>query len=347
MRNDKFNNYFMNEIALKETVSAIFSSNRGILATDATADTMDKRMTASETAPTPELRVKFREVLLTTPGISEFIGGVILNDEIIRAKTSGGENFFDLLDKQGIKVGIKLDKKTHDMANFPGEKIAEGLDGLRDRLKEYKDMKVSFAKFRTVYLINDTTPSQANIESNSEVLARYAALCQEAGIVPIVEPEVLMDGSHAMERCMEVTTAVLRNTFFYLNKHKVSLAGMILKPNMVLPGKDHHSPLSDNEVAITTLEVLKRAVPAEVPVIAFLSGGQEAKFATARINEMVKLGNVPWQLSFSFERALEGPALDIWKGLDSNIESAQKEFFKRAKLNSIARMGQYDPSMES
>ena len=181
----------MNEIALKETVSAIFSSNRGILATDATADTMDKRMTASETAPTPELRVKFREVLLTTPGISEFIGGVILNDEIIRAKTSGGENFFDLLDKQGIKVGIKLDKKTHDMANFPGEKIAEGLDGLRDRLKEYKDMKASFAKFRTVYLINDTTPSQANIESNSEVLARYAALCQEAGIVPIVEPEIL------------------------------------------------------------------------------------------------------------------------------------------------------------
>jgi len=337
----------MNEAVLKETVSAIFSSNRGILATDATAETMDKRMTASETAPTAELRIKFREVLLTTPGISEFIGGVILNDEIIRAKTSGGEPFWELVDKAGMKVGIKLDKKTHDMANFPGEKIAEGLDGLRDRLKEYKAMKASFAKFRTVYLINETTPSQANIESNSEVLARYAALCQEAEIVPIVEPEVLMDGSHAMERCMEVTTAVLRNTFFYLNKHKVSLAGMILKPNMVLPGKDNQSSVSDSEVAITTLEVLKRAVPAEVGAVAFLSGGQKANTATARINEMVKVGNVPWQISFSFERALEGPALDIWKGLDANVDAAQKEFFKRAKLNSLARTGQYSGGMES
>lgn len=336
----------MDETALKDTVSDIFKNNRGILATDATSDTMDKRMSSVGIAPTDELRVKFREVLLTTPGISEFIGGVILNDEIIRAKTGNGKAFSELLSEAGIRIGIKVDKKTHDLTNFPGEKIAEGLDGLRDRLKEYKGMNATFAKFRSVIIIGDNTPTQTCIESNAEVLARYAALCQEQTIVPIVEPEVVMEGSHNMERDMEVTTAVLQSTFYYLNRHKVFLPGIILKPNMVLPGKDSGAEVSDSEAAMTTIEVLKRTVPVEVPAIAFLSGGQSPEAATARINEMSKIGNQPWQLSFSFERALEGPALEVWKGLEANTETAQKVFFKRAKLNSTARLGQYSKDLE-
>lgn len=336
----------MNESALKETIADIFKNNRGILATDATSDTMDKRMSAVGIAPNDEIRVKFREVLLTTPGITEFIGGVILNDEIIRSKTSGGKRFSDLINEQGIRVGIKVDKKTHDMANFPGEKIAEGLDGLRDKLKEYSQMKASFAKFRSVITIGENIPTQTCIESNAEVLARYAALCQEVGMVPIVEPEVIMEGNHSMERDMEVTTATLQSVFFYLARHKVFLQGIILKPNMVLPGKDSGVNVSDSDVAMTTLEVLKRTVPVGVPVVAFLSGGQSPEDATARLNEMSKIGGSAWQLSFSFERALEGPAMEIWKGLDSNISEVQKVFFKRAKLNSAARLGQYTKEME-
>lgn len=331
---------------LKDTILEIFKNSRGILATDATEDTMDKRMSDVGIVPTPELRVRFREILLTTPGISEFIGGVILNDEIISSEISGGISFVELLSQQGIKVGIKVDRKTHDFANFPGEKIAEGLDGLRDRFKKYKDLGASFSKFRAVIRIGEGIPTQACIESNAEVLARYAALSQESEIVPIVEPEVVMDGSHPMERCMQVTSAVLQNVFFYLQKHRVDISGMILKSNMILPGKDSGMDVSDKEVAITTLEVLKRKVPEILPVVVFLSGGQSPVSATSRLNEMAKIGGFPWKISFSYERALEGPSLEIWKGLESNVDLARNEFLKRARLNSLALAGRYDLQME-
>ncbi len=233
------------------------------------------------------------------------------------------------------------------MANFPGEKIAEGLDGLRDRLKEYKEMGANFAKFRTVITIGQGIPTQTCIDSNSEVLARYAALCQEIDIVPIVEPEVVMDGDHSFQRCEEVTRATLTSVFKYLDDHKVHLSGIILKPNMVLPGSESADSPSLAEISEATLQTLKRTVPSEVTGIVFLSGGQKAEDATLRLNEMNKVNDLSWKLSFSFERALEGPAMEVWKGKEENIENARKEFYKRAKLNSSASQGKYNIQMES
>lgn len=336
----------MNKDTLNKIAKELVSPGKGILATDATEESMDKRMRAVGIEPTPELRRRFRELLLTTEGVSEFISGVILNDEIIRQKTSSDKTFQEILIDKGIKVGIKVDKKTHDMANFPGEKIAEGLDGLRGRLKEYQGMGAEFAKFRTVITIGNGIPTQTCIDSNSEVLARYASLCQEANIVPVIEPEVVMDGDHSLQRCEEFTRATLVSTFKFLEDHKVYLPGIILKANMVLPGNKSNDKPSLEDVAEVTLQTLKRIVPREVFCIVFLSGGQDARDATLRLNEMNKVKDLPWPLSFSFERALEGPSLDIWAGDDFNWEKAQNEFYKRAKFNSLAIKGEYSKEME-
>jgi fructose-bisphosphate aldolase class I len=332
---------------LNETTERLVSPGKGILATDATEGTMDKRMKAVGIDPTPELRRKFREILLKTPNISQYICGVILNDEIIRQKTSDDLGFVALLDNQGIVPGIKVDKKTHNLANFPGEKIAEGLDGLRDRFAEYKNMGAKFSKWRTVIVIGDGIPTDVCIESNSEVLARYAALAQEADIVPIVEPEVLMDGNHGIERSEEITKKVLKSVFKKLTDHKIYLKGMLLKPNVVHPGKGSPEAVDNEQVVQRTLKVLNETVPADVPGIFFLSGGDSAPEMTQHLDRMNEFSPHPWELSFSFERALEGPAMGIWKGQDGNIERAQQEFLKRAKLNSLARSGQYSSELEN
>lgn len=331
-----------------ETAKKLGADNKGILATDATEDTMNKRMGKAGISPTEELRCDFREILLTTSGFEEFVSGVILNDEIIRQKTSDGKSFPDLLKEKGVLTGIKVDKKAHDMANYPGEKIAEGLDGLRDRFIEYKGMGAEFAKFRAVITIgNQDVPSRVCIDSNAHTLARYAALAQEQGIVPIVEPEVLMDGEHDLERCAQVTTTTLRSVFYHLNEQKVDVEGIVLKPNMIVPGKDCATQVSDKEIAERTLDVLKKTVTEKLQTIVFLSGGMPAPSATARLNEMALIGGFPWQLSFSYERGLEGPAMEIWKGDSANKDKAQQEFLKRARLNSLARQGKYTPDMES
>lgn len=332
---------------LNAVAKALVAPGKGILASDATEGTMDKRMTAFGITATPELRREFREILLKTSGVGEYISGVILNDEIMRQKTSDGLSFVELVKNQGMIPGIKVDKKTHDMANFPGEKIAEGLDGLRDRISEYKQMGAEFAKFRSVITIGNGIPTQVCINSNSEVQARYAALCQEQDIVPIVEPEVVMDGSHTMQRCEEVTRAVLLSAFTALKDHKVDLSGILLKPNMILPGEKSDEKPEKVDVAKISLDVLKRAVPDEVAGVVFLSGGQDAIDATVRLNEMNKMESAAWPLAFSFERGLENDAMKVWLGKGENIEAAQKAFYHRAKMNSLARLGKYSPEMEN
>lgn len=302
---------------------------------------MDKRMKKVGVEPTPELRRSFRDLLLTTQGFNEFIGGVILNDEIIRQKMNDGASFVDHLNGLGVCAGIKVDMRAYDMANFPGEKVTDGLDGLRDRFAEYKQMGARFAKWRAVITIGDGIPTQTCIESNAEGLARYAALAQEADIVPIVEPEVIMNGNHSIDRCQEVTGAVLQSVFHYLGNHNIFLPGMLLKPNMVLPGEESDEKPDLAEVAQKTLEVLTKRVPENVGGVVFLSGGQDEKLASARLNEMSKLGTAPWPLSFSFERALEGAALDVWKADDNNRSQAQEAFLTRARMNSLARKGEY------
>lgn len=335
-----------NKEELENIAKALVAPGKGILATDATEGTMDKRMKAVGIESSPELRKKFRELLLTTEGISEFISGVILNDEIIRQKTSEGVDFVKIVESRGMIAGIKVDKKAYDMANFPGEKIAEGLDNLRDRFTEYKQMGAKFAKWRAVITIGDGIPTDTCIESNAEALARYAALAQEADIVPIVEPEVLMDGNHGIDRCEEVTKKVLKSVFKKLVDHKISFTGMLLKPNVVHPGKDSSEKAENEIVAERTLRTLHETVPEEVTGILFLSGGDSAPEMTQHLDLMNEKGSHPWELSFSFERALEGPALEIWKGDESNWEAAQKVFYKRAKMNSLAREGKYEKEME-
>lgn len=336
----------MNKDVLGKTASELASPKKGILATDATEPTMTKRMSQVGIESTPQSRKFFRELLLTTAGISEFIDGVILNDEIIRQKTDGGVSFPDLVVKNGMIPGIKVDKGSKDMANFPGEKITEGLDGLRERFLEYKEMGARFSKWRAVITIGEGLPTDTCIKSNAEALARYASLAQEANIVPIVEPEVLMEGSHSIEKCEEVTKKVLTEVFKKLTDHKVFLGGILLKPNVVHSGKDSGKEVDNEEVAEKTLKVLRGTVPEEVPGIVFLSGGDAAPEMSGHIDLMNEKGPHPWELSFSFERALEGPAMEIWKGDNANQKAAQDEFYKRAKLNSLARTGEYEKEME-
>jgi fructose-bisphosphate aldolase class I len=297
---------------------------------------------------TEDARRAYRELIVTTPGLGESISGVILYDETIRQSGKDGTPFVKLITNAGIISGIKVDTGAKDMAAHPGEKITEGLDGLRDRLAEYSQMGAHFAKWRAVITIADGNPSRGCIEANAHALARYAALCQEAGLVPIVEPEVLMDGEHTLDRCCEVTEEVLRTVFNQLYTQRVTLEGILLKPNMVLPGLTCPKQKAVDEVADATVRCLLRAVPAAVPGIAFLSGGQSGELASARLNAMnVRFkSRLPWALAFSFARAIQQPALEIWQGEEARVLAAQQALYHRARCNRSARRGKYNTAME-
>ena len=334
---------------LRATAKAIVAEGKGLLAMDESNPTCNKRFARLGIPQTEEARRSYRELIVTTPGLGEFISGVILYDETIRQSRKDGNPFVKVITDAGIMPGIKVDTGAKDMAGHPGEKITEGLDGLRDRLAQYSQMGARFAKWRAVITIAAGIPSRGCIEANAHALARYAALCQEAGLVPIVEPEVLMDGEHTLERCCEVTEEVLRTVFNQLYTQRVALECMILKPNMVLPGRDCPKQESVDEVADATVTCLLRAVPAAVPGIAFLSGGQSGELASARLNAMnVRFkSRLPWALAFSFARAIQQPALEIWQGDEAHVSAAQQALYHRARCNSAARLGQYRPEMEN
>jgi len=332
---------------LETVAKKLVAPGKGILAADESSGTIEKRLKSINVPSSEENRRMYREILFTTKGAGEFISGVILFDETIRQKTRDGRSFVEVLEQQGIVPGIKVDKGAKAMANFAGEKITEGLDGLRERLGEYRQLGARFAKWRAVITIGDGIPTRACIDSNAEALARYAALCQEGDLVPIVEPEVLMDGTHTIERYFEVTQQTLESVFHALYEHRVVLEAMLLKPNMVLSGKDCPQQASVEEVAEATVRCLKRVVPAAVPGIVFLSGGQSDQQATEHLNAMNRLNQVPWQLSFSFGRALQAPVLKAWKGDPARVADAQQAFHHRASCNSKARFGKYTEEMES
>ena len=322
---------------------------KGLLAMDESTETCNKRFAKAGIPQTEEARRAYRELLVTTPGLGEFISGVILFDETIRQHKKDGTPFIKVISDAGIIPGIKVDTGAKDMAGHPGERITEGLDGLRDRLKEYFQMGARFAKWRAVFAIGDGIPSRGCIEANAQALARYAALCQEAGVVPVVEPEVLMDGEHTLERCREITEEVLRTVFDQLYSQRVMLEGLILKPNMVLPGLTCSKQETVDQVADTTLRCLLRAVPAAVPGVAFLSGGQSGELASARLNAMnVRFkSHLPWAVAFSFGRAIQQPALEIWHGEETNVLAAQHALYHRAECNRAARCGEYTAVMET
>jgi fructose-bisphosphate aldolase class I len=338
----------MNSQTLRYTATALFASNKGLLAMDESNPTCNKRFAGLRIPQTVEARRAYRELIVTTPRLGECIGGAILYDETIRQQKSDGTPLIKVLIEAGIIPGIKVDAGAKELAGHPGEKVTEGLDGLRGRLAEYFQMGARFAKWRAVIVIGDGIPSWGSIEANAHAVARYAALCQEAGLVPIVEPEVLMDGDHTLERCCKVTDEVLRTVFSKLFAQRVLLEGMILKPNMVLPGLACTRQETVDEVADATVSCFLRAVPAAVPAIAFLSGGQPAELASARLNAMNLRfkSRLPWAVAFSFSRAIQQPALEIWKGQDSNILAAQQALYHRALCNQAARAGEYSPAME-
>lgn len=332
---------------LESTALALVADGKGILAADETVPTVTKRLGARKIESTPYSRRAYREMFFTTPGIAEFISGVILQDETIRQKGSKGLALPDLLAQQGIIPGIKVDNGAKPLAGPPGESITEGLDGLRDRLEGYQKLGARFAKWRAVIAVSDKLPSATCVQVNVHALARYAALCQEQGMVPIVEPEVLMDGPHTIERCEEVTGEVLHAVFNALFDQKVSLEGMLLKPNMVISGKECAKQASVKDVAVATLRCLSRHVPAAVPGIVFLSGGQDHLSATAHLNAINQLeGSKPWKLSFSYGRALQDEALKSWGGKKENIKTGQQLFYHRAKCDSAAALGRYNTDME-
>ena len=337
----------MSRQELEAVAQAMVAKGKGILAADESMGTIKRRFDSIKIESNENNRRAYREMLFTTPGLEEAISGVILFDETIRTAASDGTPFPQVLSKKGIIPGIKVDKGPVDIPGFPGEVVTEGLDGLRARVKEYKELGAKFAKWRAVITIGDGIPTCNCLEANAHALARYAALCQEGGLVPIVEPEVLLDGNHTIERCEEVTEAALRITFSTLMRHRVHLEGMILKPSMVVSGKDNPRQAGVEEVAERTIRCLKRTVPAAVPGIAFLSGGQSAVSATEHLNAMNKLGPHPWQVSFSYARALQDPAIKAWKGESANVATAQKIFRHRAKMNGAARSGSYTKELEA
>jgi fructose-bisphosphate aldolase class I len=337
----------MNTVDLATTARAMVSKHRGILAADESTSTIGKRFASIKLDSTEENRRAYREMLFTTPGASEFISGVILYDETIRQKTKDGVPFPQYLSANGMIPGIKVDTGAKPLAGFPGETITEGLDGLRERFAEYYKLGARFAKWRAVIDIGAHAPTPYAIDANAAALARYAALAQEAGIVPIVEPEVLMDGDHTIERCEVVTNHVLASVFAHLNAAHIYLEGIVLKPNMVIAGKKCTQRASPEAVAEATVRTLKRHVPAAVPGIAFLSGGQSPTEATLHLSLMNALGPLPWALTFSYGRALQDTALKAWGGNSSGYSGGQKELFVRAKLNGLAAGGQYKTSMES
>ncbi len=331
-----------------DTAMALVAGDKGLLAMDESNPTCNKRFAVLGIPQTVEARRAYRELIITTPGLGEYISGVILYDETIRQQKKDGTPFIKIITEAGIIPGIKVDIGEKDMAGHPGEKITEGLDGLRDRLAEYSQMGARFAKWRAEIVLGDGIPSRGCIEANAQSLARYAALCQEAGLVPVVEPEVLMDGEHTLEQCREVTDEVLRTVFNQLYTQGVMLEGMILKPNMVLPGLTCPRQEAVDQVADATVKCLLRAVPAAVPGIAFLSGGQSAELASARLNAMnvrFKL-RLPWALAFSFARAIQQPALEIWHGDEANVSAAQQALYHRVRCNREARRGEYTAQME-
>ena len=333
---------------LRSTAQLLMAGDKGLLAMDESTPTCDKRFKALAIPQTEEYRRKYRELIVTTPHLENCISGAILFDETTKQSTADGTLFIDILKGKGIIPGIKVDEGTVAMAGFPGEKITEGLDGLTGRLTDYYKKGARFAKWREVITIGDHIPTTACIKTNADILARYAALCQEAGLVPMVEPEVLMDGDHSLEKCSEVTHEVLYAVFNALYQYRVYFEGIILKPNMILPGIDAPVQDSAETIADATISCFLRCVPAAIPGIAFLSGGQRPELASERLNAMHARfdGRMPWALTFSFSRAIQQPALDIWKGHDKNIVAAQQVLYHRAFCNNAARRGEYTAAME-
>ncbi|SMC52171.1 class I fructose-bisphosphate aldolase [Pedobacter nyackensis] len=338
----------MYTLELKNIAERLMADDKGLLAMDESLGTCNKRFKALGIPETEEFRRKYRELIVTTPNLEESISGAILFEETLYQKTETGTSFLDILEHKGIISGIKVDKGVVLLPKFPGEKIAEGLDGMRERLAGYYELGLRFAKFRAVIAIDEGIPTKTCIKANAFTLGRYAALCQEAGIVPVVEPEVLMDGDHSIQRCAEVTRDVLKAVFNELYEQRVSLEGMILKPNMILPGLACSDQRDTEEIAAETITSFLRVVPAAVGGIAFLSGGQAYQLASERLNMMQhRYGQLmPWPLTFSFSRAIQQPALDIWKGEDKNKEAAQEMLYHRAACNSAARRAEYSAAME-
>ncbi len=332
---------------MESTIGAMLTAGKGIVAADESLPTIKKRFADINVPSTEESRRDYREMLFTTPDLNEAISGVILFDETLRQRTKDGVLMPEVLAKQGITVGIKVDKGAVALAQFTGEKVTQGLDGLRERLKEYRELGACFTKWRAVITIGEHIPTRTCIEANAEALAMFAALSQEAGLVPMVEPEVLMDGNHSIGRCEEVTMVTLNGVFAALFEHRVVLEQLLLKTGMVLSGKDCSQQADVPEVAEATVRCLLRSVPAAVPGIVFLSGGQGDEAATQRLNAICRASDVPWKLSFSFGRALQAPALKIWKGSQGNIAAAQAALRHRAQCNGLAVEGKYSEQMES
>jgi fructose-bisphosphate aldolase class I len=331
---------------LEQTARALVAPGKGILAADESSGTIKKRFDSIGVESNEDTRRAYRDLLFTTEGAADHISGVILYDETIRQSTSDGTPFPEYLEEQGVIPGIKVDLGAKPLAKAPDETITEGLDGLRDRLNEYRELGARFAKWRAVISIGDGIPSEYCLWTNAHALARYAALCQEAGIVPIVEPEVLMDGDHTIERSFEVTSRTLHAVFTELRDQRVEPEDMLLKPNMVLSGYDGSEEASDQQIAELTLKCFRRHVPGAVPGIVFLSGGQSDEDATARLNAINAMGPHPWEISFSYGRALQAPALKAWSGEAGNVQAGQDAYLHRAKMNGLARSGSYSPDME-
>lgn len=332
---------------LQTTIADLVAAGKGILAADESAPTILKRFNAINVESTEANRCAYRSLLLTTPGLGDFISGVILFDETLAQTTPDGKCLPEIAAIQGIVPGIKVDKGFTPLFNAPGDTITQGLDGLAERLTGYKELGARFAKWREVYAITPHNPTSLGITSNAEVLARYAAICQSLGLVPIVEPEVLLDGDHTIDRCLEVVERVQHAVFHALHNHRVALEYTVLKPSMVVPGKGAPQQASPEQIAEKTLTAMRRSVPAAVPGINFLSGGQTPEQATANLNAINALaGNAPWQLSFSYGRALQQPVLEVWQGKPDNVPAAQRALYKRARVNGAARYGNYSADME-
>jgi fructose-bisphosphate aldolase, class I len=333
--------------AMHTTARELVAAGKGILAADESTGTIKKRFDSIGVENTEGHRQTYRQMLFTTPGLGEHISGVILFDETIRQSTDDGVPFVKVLESAGSIPGIKVDTGAKPLARYPNETVTEGLDGLRERLAEYGDLGARFAKWRATIIIGDGTPTDFAIHANAHGMARYAALCQEADIVPIVEPEILMDGDHDIEACADATSRTLDSLYEQLAAHRVDLPGSLLKVNMVVPGKGSENQTSDEEIARATIDVLTAHVPAEVPGIVFLSGGMSDEESTSRLNEMNRIGGFPWELSFSYGRALQAPSLKAWGGDPANVQAGQQALAHRAKMNGLARSGDYDASMES
>jgi fructose-bisphosphate aldolase, class I len=333
--------------AMRTTARELVAAAKGILAADESTGTITKRFASIGVDSTEANRQRYRQMLFTTPGLGDHISGVILFDETIRQSTDDGVPFVKLLEANGVIPGIKVDTGAKPLALFPNETVTEGLDGLRERLAEYHDMGARFAKWRATIIIGEGIPTDFAIHANAHGMARYAALCQEADIVPIVEPEILMDGDHDLAACGSATERTLAALYEQLAAHRIDLSGSLLKVNMVVPGKGNAVQDDDGTIAEATIRCLKAHVPAEVPGIVFLSGGMSDEQATSRLNEMNRLGGFPWELSFSYGRALQAPSLKAWNGDDANVEAGQKALAHRARMNGLARSGEYDASMES